>query len=184
MHGSDLMVQSKEGQGSTFSFTLPFASEEQIADMESPDGQSSETSHSVRELVPDESGLAATVLLVEDESSLREMLRRTLESVGHVVVDIQDGARVLEMAVGLLPELIILDIRLPNIDGWEILESLKQNPETAPIPIIVCTASDDEQRAIGLGANLYVRKPFSSDEILTCVQEMLAQSIQTDKGIM
>src|SRR5258708_443790 len=175
MHRRDLRGQSKEGQGSTFSFPLPFASEEQIAGMESPDGQSSETSQSVRELVPDESGLAATVLLVEDESSLREMLRRTLESVGHVVVDIQDGARVLEMAVGLLPELIILDIRLPNIDGWEILESLKQNPETAPIPIIVCTASDDEQRAIGLGANLYVRKPFSSDEILTCVQEMLAQ---------
>jgi signal transduction histidine kinase/ActR/RegA family two-component response regulator len=184
MHGGDLTVQSTVGQGSIFSFTLRLATQEQIASLDMPKTPTQETSQSVRAFTPEaQSEFAATVLLAEDESSLREMLRRTLESVGHVVVDVQDGAQVLEMAVGLLPELIILDIRLPNIDGWQILEKLKQNPETAPIPVIVCTVSEDEQRAIGLGAELYIRKPFSTDEILACVHELLPQSITTDKEL-
>jgi signal transduction histidine kinase/ActR/RegA family two-component response regulator len=184
MHESDLKVESVVGQGSTFYFTLHLATQEQIASLEMPKAFTTEASQSIRAFTAQApSGYAATILLAEDESSLREMLRRSLESVGHVIVDVQDGAQVLEMAVGLLPELIILDIRLPNIDGWQILESLKRNPETAPIPVIVCTVSEDEQRAIGLGADIYIRKPFSTDEVLACVQELLPASIPTDKEL-
>jgi DNA-binding response OmpR family regulator len=81
-----------------------------------------------------------------------------------------------------LPEAIILDIRLPNIDGWELLASLKKNTDTASIPVVVCTVSEDEDRAMELGAALYLRKPFSSDELLTCVEALLPQSLQPNKG--
>jgi DNA-binding response OmpR family regulator len=114
-----------------------------------------------------------TVLLVEDEASLRDIMQRTLESAGHVVVALQDGAQVLEAALGLLPDLIILDMRLPNVDGWSLLEQLKAHHDTMTIPVIVSTAGEDKQRSIELGASMFVRKPFSSDELLACVEQLL-----------
>jgi CheY-like chemotaxis protein len=179
MHGGDLTVQSAVGQGSTFSFTLPI-----LVDVPSsalPEKPSAPES-SAKSLPTFSQTLASTILLVEDEASLRDMMRRTLEGTGYVVVDVQDGSQVIDLAGGLLPELIMLDIRLPNVNGWQLLEELKANPETAPIPVIVCTVSEDEDRARELGAALYLHKPFSADELLACVEEFLPQSVATNKG--
>ncbi len=178
MHGSDLKVESVVGQGSIFWFELPIVVGAQGAQLEPVD----QIGTTARSLAPSESLLPPTILLIEDEASLREMMRRALEDSRYVVVDVQDGAQVLDLATGLLPELILLDIRLPNVDGWSLLQSLKNNPDTAPIPVIVCTVSDEEQRALDLGAALYLRKPFSSDEFLACVQELLPQSLLADGG--
>jgi DNA-binding response OmpR family regulator len=136
----------------------------------------------VRTLAVPPETLASTVLLVEDEASLRDMMRRTLEGAGHVVVDVQDGSQVLDLASGLLPELIILDIRLPNVNGWELLAELKSDAETSAIPVIVCTVSDDQDRARELGAALYLQKPFSPDELLACVEAFLPQTVISGKG--
>lgn len=178
MHGDDLTAKSIVGQGSTFSFRLTVV-DQQVAEAplllptRSAPLSSSETP---------EMGLAHMILLVEDEASLRDMMRRTLESVNYVVADIQDGAQMLEMVIGLLPDLIILDIYLPNVDGWQLLKQLRQNAETAAIPVIVCTVSEDEKRALDLGASMYLRKPFSPDELLACTQGLLSSSVQPHKG--
>ncbi len=177
MHGGDLMVHSTVGQGSTFSFTLPIV-EQSVA---LPEKTQPAESH-VRTLAVPPETLASTVLLVEDEASLRDMMRRTLEGAGHVVVDVQDGSQVLDLASGLLPELIILDIRLPNVNGWELLAELKSDAETSAIPVIVCTVSDDQDRARELGAALYLQKPFSPDELLACVEAFLPQTVISGKG--
>jgi signal transduction histidine kinase/CheY-like chemotaxis protein len=179
MHGSDLCVQSVEGQGSTFSFDLPILGQGDVQTIQPVDNVPA----SAKTLIPVDLSLPQTILLIEDEASLRDMMRRALEDSRYVVVDVQDGAQVLDLATGLLPELILLDIRLPNVDGWSLLKSLKTNPDTAPIPVIVCTVSDEEQRALELGASLYLGKPFSSDEFLACVQELLPQSLLADGGV-
>jgi len=109
-------------------------------------------------------------------------MHRTLESVGHMVVDVQDGMQAYEIATGLLPDLIILDIYLPNLNGWDLLDKLKENPETATIPVIICTVNEEEHRAIELGAASYLHKPFSPDQLLAYVEDLLPRSYETDKG--
>jgi chemosensory pili system protein ChpA (sensor histidine kinase/response regulator) len=68
------------------------------------------------------------------------------------------------------------------VNGWDILQNLKNNVETASIPVIVATANEDEGHAAQLGAEMYLRKPFSSDELLACVEELLPASLEAGKG--
>ena len=111
------------------------------------------------------------VLLVEDEMSMRELLRRALELAGYLVVDTHDGAQVIELAVGLLPSLIILDVNLPHVSGWDLIVQLKNDPETAAIPVIVYTASSGRQRALNLGAADFIAKPSTPEDVIRVVRD-------------
>src|SRR5437879_13897198 len=91
-------------------------------------------------------------LIVENEVGVRDNIRRTLESAHHMVIVTHDATQAIDFAVGLLPDAIILNTELPNTDGWELLRQLKQQPQIAAIPVMVCTANDDQQRALDLGA--------------------------------
>jgi signal transduction histidine kinase/ActR/RegA family two-component response regulator len=177
MHGGELSVQSMVGHGSTFSFTLAISDTQHLGP-ETPVVKSVKILASAQA----EANQIYTILLVEDEVSMRDMIRRTLESAGHVVADVQDGADVIDAVTGLLPDLVILDVRLPNVNGWEILKDLKNNVDTSSIPVIVATANEDEGHATQLGAELYLRKPFSPDELLACVEELLPTSLEAGKG--
>jgi two-component system, sensor histidine kinase ChiS len=178
MHGGTLKVESVVGQGSKFIFSLPVLTGEQSQ----PVRTIQDDTMAVRQLPALESLETYTILLVEDETSMRAMMRRALESAEHVVVDLPDGEQVLETAVGLLPDLIVLDVRLPNVDGWQLLKQLKENVETRSIPVIICTVNEDEQQAKELGAEVYLRKPFSSDELLACIHELLPNSLEAGSG--
>lgn len=171
MHGGDLTFDSIVGKGSRFTFTLPIATPEQI-DSAHPQKQTNEafTIFNKSTFDPDD---VYSILLVEDEVSMRELLRHTLETAGYIVADTHDGAQVLELTLGLLPNLVILDVNLPHISGWSLLEQLKVDPATRSIPVIVCTASPDRQRALRLGAAAFIRKPVSPEDVLNAVQEAL-----------
>jgi CheY-like chemotaxis protein len=114
-----------------------------------------------------------TVLLAEDDAATRTMLRRVLENNGFVVIDTGSGGNVVEMATGLLPSVIVLDIKLPERDGWSILAELKAGPETLSIPVIVCTVDPDEDRSAVLGAALHLRKPFEAGDLIAGVHNVL-----------
>jgi CheY-like chemotaxis protein len=105
---------------------------------------------------------------------MREMLRRALEVSGYLVIDTHDGAQVMELALGLLPSLIILDVNLPHVSGWNVLAQLKSDPETASIPVIICTASSDRRRALDAGAAAFIAKPVTPDDVIEVVREQLA----------
>jgi len=119
------------------------------------------------------------ILVVEDEEALSDILRDALKRHGYKVERAFDGDTGLEMAEKLLPDLIILDIMLPQMDGWEVCRRLKENKKTSAIPIILLTARRDEQDVVAgldLGADDYIRKPFSLIELAARVRSVLRRS--------
>ena len=103
----------------------------------------------------------ATILVVDDEPDLREILVRVVESVGHEVVSASDGATAVARARERRPALMILDLMMPGTDGFEVLRSMRDDPELERVPVVVYTALSDpvsRQRAFGLGARGYMVK--------------------------
>ena len=117
-----------------------------------------------------------TVLLIEDEKSIAELVKYNLEKDGFRVLTAAKGDEGLERAQKEKPSLVILDLMLPEIDGFEICKILKQNYKTASLPIIMLTAKSEEtDRILGLeiGADDYVTKPFSPRELTARVKAVL-----------
>ena len=117
--------------------------------------------------------MTATILVVEDERKLRELLREMLEREGHVVISTGSGAEALDIARRMLPDLVVLDLGLPDISGEEVARELRRFTET---PILILTAKiteDDRIRGLELGADDYVTKPFSPRELVLRVQAVL-----------
>ena len=123
------------------------------------------------------------VLVVEDEENLIEALRYNLEKEGYDVLTAMDGEKGLELARGGNPDLIILDIMLPRLDGLEVCRILRRDVNT---PILMLTAKGEEvDRIVGLelGADDYVTKPFSMRELLARVRAMLRRSRMASESL-
>ncbi len=121
----------------------------------------------------------AKVLVIDDESDLLDLVSHHLRGAGFDVVTALRGEEGLELARSEGPDLIILDVMLPDLQGTEILKRLRQNPETASIPVILLTARGEEtDRVVGfeLGADDYVVKPFSPRELVLRVKAHLRRS--------
>lgn len=119
----------------------------------------------------------AKILLVEDNEMNRDMLSRRLERRGHDVVCAVDGAEGLALARREGPALILMDMSLPGIDGWEATRQLKADPATSRIPIIALTAhamSDDRERALTAGCDDYDTKPVEFPRLVQKIDALLA----------
>lgn len=116
------------------------------------------------------------ILVIEDESDLVEGLRMRLESAGFEMIAAADGAEGLRKARGENPDLIILDIRLPKMDGFKVCRMLKFDEKYEKIPIIMLTARVQQADiAMGkeAGANAYITKPYKSEELMAKIKELL-----------
>ncbi len=112
--------------------------------------------------------MAGKVLLVEDEKNVILGVRTCLDAVGYDVEIVEDGEEALNSVNREHPDLILLDLLLPKVDGFEVLKTLKDNDETSKIPVIVLTAKaeeEDRQRVMDLGADNYMTKPFKPQEL-------------------
>lgn len=117
-----------------------------------------------------------TILVVDDEVSIQQLIRFNLERAGFEVLVAGDGPSALAMAQEVLPHLVILDLMLPGLDGFEVLRRLKSNQKTATIPVIILSAKSEElDKVLGLemGADDYVTKPFGVRELLARVKACL-----------
>jgi len=113
--------------------------------------------------------MSTTILLVEDNELNRDMLSRRLERKGYKVSMAVDGAEGVAQALALKPNLVLMDLSLPVMDGWEAISSLKANPETARIPVIALTAharAEDEKTARDAGADDFDTKPVDLNRLL------------------
>ncbi len=125
-----------------------------------------------------------SVLVVEDEENLVEALRYNLEHEGYAVLTAPDGGSGLETARAALPDLVILDVMLPNLDGIEVCRILRRETD---VPILMLTAKGEEiDRVVGLeiGADDYVTKPFSMRELMARVRAMLRRPRKTASALM
>ena len=119
------------------------------------------------------------ILIVDDEEDLRKMLRFRLEAVGYEVYEASDGQIGLDMARSNNPDLIILDLMLPKIDGFKICRMLKFDERYRHIPIIMFTAraqKEDEEIGKEMGADAYVVKPFEPEALLKKIKELVGRS--------
>lgn len=120
------------------------------------------------------------ILAVDDDADLLELLRFTLNKAGFAVGTASDGVEALKKACTLLPDLIVLDVMMPQLDGLAVCEVLRRDPVTAEIPILLLTAASGQlSRLAGLhaGAAEYMTKPFSPKELVARIHELLQSRV-------
>jgi len=123
----------------------------------------------------------ATILIVDDEEDIRELVELNLTQEGYGVLSCETGEQALELAGSKLPDLIILDLMLPGIDGLEVCKKLKSNIKTEDIPIVMLTAKGEEVdivTGLELGADDYVTKPFRGKVLVARVRRILRRTTQ------
>ncbi len=162
MMGGDVNVTSEEGKGSTFTVHLPA----RVARLELPGDTRKNTAASDQR-----SPGAATVLIIDDEPSVRDLMSRTLSAEGIYTVTASDGQDGLQNARNIKPDLIFLDVMMPKMDGWAVLASLKADPVLCTIPVVMLTIVGDREMGYTLGASEYLTKPIDRTMLSTVVEK-------------
>ncbi|HND62999.1 MAG TPA: response regulator [Opitutaceae bacterium] len=120
----------------------------------------------------------AKILLVEDNEMNRDMLARRLQKRGYELILAVDGILAVEMTQKEKPDLVLMDMSLPGMDGWEASRRLKADPATAPIPIIALTAhamAEDREKALAAGCNEFETKPVDLTSLLAKMESFLGK---------
>ena len=118
------------------------------------------------------------ILIVEDHPGMREALRRQIESWGFAAITASNGKEGVETALKEKADLIMIDLMMPEMDGLQMTEILRSNPETKEVPIIAVTAAfrrQDRQNCMGVGCNDYIVKPFKLDELHKKINALVQQ---------
>lgn len=119
------------------------------------------------------------ILIAEDERDIRDLITFTLKFSGYEVVQAIDGADAVAKAAKEVPDLILMDVRMPRMTGYEACRHLKANPVTANIPVVFLSAKGQEaevRTGLDVGATEYILKPFAPDQLAARVREVLAKA--------
>jgi CheY-like chemotaxis protein len=154
MLGGDVAAESTPGQGSTFTIVLPAMV---------PDAKAEVRESAARAATTPTRG---TVLIVDDEKATHELLERELSNAGYDILHAAGGREGLKLAKQARPDVITLDIIMPDLDGWSVLKALKADPELCDIPVILVTIMRDRDLGFALGAADYLTKPLDREVLV------------------
>jgi CheY-like chemotaxis protein/nitrogen-specific signal transduction histidine kinase len=171
MLGGVITVESAVGQGSTFHIELPM----EVA----PRGLAKAATIVAESRGPDPRRAGDVVLVIDDDPSVRDVVRRTLEPLGFTVHDAATGEEGLELARQIKPRLITLDLLLPGVDGFQVLHELKNDPQLADTSVVLMSMVDERPRAVGLGATDYLVKPVDRGDLVDTVHRLLCPEAGT-----
>lgn len=161
MMGGDVTVASESGAGSTFTLRLP-------AEVRDP-AREFDTERLAADRLPKEDN---TVLVVDDDPSARDLLKRFLNKEGFHVECAANGPDAINAARKIRPKVITLDVMMPGMDGWAVLTKLKEEPLVAQIPVIMLTIVDDKHFGHALGATEYLTKPVDRDRLSAVIHRL------------
>jgi CheY-like chemotaxis protein len=161
MMGGDVTVKSDPGLGSTFTIRLPVEVGEQIPVDVAPTV--------IEPDMREDSG--SVVLIIDDDPTVRDLMRRTLEKEGFTLRYASGSEQGLRMARQLRPAVITLDVMMPGMDGWAVLSALKNDPEVAEIPVVMVTIVDDKNLGYALGASDYLTKPIDRKRLSSVLRK-------------
>ncbi|MGK7311726.1 MAG: GAF domain-containing protein [Candidatus Longimicrobiales bacterium M2_2A_002] len=161
MMGGDIDVASEAGVGTTFTVRLPLVARPNRAAVDEVD-------------IADAAGTgeAGVVLVIDDDPTVHDLLQRMLSKDGFRVESATDGTDGLERARELEPDVILLDVLMPGVDGWSVLTSLKSDPSLSEIPVVMITMLDDRSLGFALGATDYVTKPVEPARLLSVLRRL------------
>jgi CheY-like chemotaxis protein len=159
MMGGDVIVESEAGRGSTFTVRMPAVVAETVAEPAAPAPPADRVATGV-----------GTVLVIDDEAAVRDLMYRFLPKEGFRVVLAPGGEEGLRLARELRPDAITLDVMMPGMDGWAVLSALKADAEVADIPVIMLTIVDDKNLGYALGASDYLTKPIDRERLVTVLE--------------
>lgn len=165
MMGGDITVASDEGQGSTFTIRIPAVVSRTSTEASGP--------MPVLSTVPTPDRIGSLVLIIDDDPKSRDLLSRSLRQEQYAIACASSGEEGLMLARQLHPDVIVLDVLMPIMDGWKVLSTLKADPELKDIPVIIQSMLDEKNMGFALGASDYLTKPIDHDRLSQVIKKYL-----------